>query len=485
MKTVALYTRVSTQEQSAEGYSLGEQEERLRLYAKAHDWTVVAVYTDPGYSGAKLERPSIQKLIRDCEKKSFDAVLIYKLDRLSRSQKDTLYLIEDVFNKNEIGLVSMRENFDTQTPFGKAMIGILSVFAQLERDQITERMNMGRLGRAKAGYYSGGSCPPIGYTYTRADGDDKHTLQIDEYEAMQVRKVFDLFNNGLDGRPMTFTAIRTYMHERYKTRYGTWTATSTVTNMLSDPVYIGCVSFGGKYYPGIHEPIISKDLFDKTQRKLERYRKSVPSSFAERFKGQHLLTGMLHCGLCGGRYFLKSWTRPNGRHYRKYVCYTQVGQNKKMSKGECNNVKYEMTEMEDAVIGEIRKLKENELRIVDPATPSDDSTKEVRQHIKELEKQEEKIIDLYQIGTIDIDLVKKKSEAIQKEKKKLEKVLSETKKKAPQSVSRDEAIELLGTFDEIIQNGSLQEKRELLRSLIEDIVVFPDHIEIHWTFSVK
>ena len=82
MKTVALYTRVSTQEQSAEGYSLGEQEERLRLYAKAHDWTVVAVYTDPGYSGAKLERPSIQKLIRDCEKKSFDAVLIYKLDRL-------------------------------------------------------------------------------------------------------------------------------------------------------------------------------------------------------------------------------------------------------------------------------------------------------------------------------------------------------------------------------------------------------------------
>ena len=141
--------------------------------------------------------------------------------------------------------------------------------------------------------------------------------------------------------------------------------------------------------------------------------------------------------------------------------------------------------MEDAVIGEIRKLKENELRIVDPATPSDDSTKEVRQHIKELEKQEEKIIDLYQIGTIDIDLVKKKSEAIQKEKKKLEKVQSETKQKAPQSVSRDEAIELLGSFDEIIQNGSLQEQRELLRSLIEDIVVFPDHIEIHWTFSIK
>ncbi|MGC4441164.1 recombinase family protein, partial [Streptococcus suis] len=83
--------------------------------------------------------------------KSFDTVLVYKLDRLSRSQKDTLYLIEDIFIKNDIAFLSLQENFDTSTPFGKAMIGILSVFAQLEREQIKERMMLGKVGRAKAG----------------------------------------------------------------------------------------------------------------------------------------------------------------------------------------------------------------------------------------------------------------------------------------------------------------------------------------------
>ena len=149
MKTVAIYCRVSTQEQAAEGYSIGEQQSRLSKFCDAHGWKIVHVYSDPGFSGAKLQRPAIQQLIADCSYGLFDCVLVYKLDRLSRSQKDTLYLIEDVFNVHQIGLVSMCENFDTQSPFGKAMIGILSVFAQLERDQITERMTMGRIGRAK------------------------------------------------------------------------------------------------------------------------------------------------------------------------------------------------------------------------------------------------------------------------------------------------------------------------------------------------
>lgn len=94
---VGLYGRVSTQEQAQEGYSIGEQTERLTKYAEAHSWIIGGVYTDPGFSGAKLERPAIQKLIADVEDRKIDKVIVYKLDRLSRSQKDTLYLIEDVF----------------------------------------------------------------------------------------------------------------------------------------------------------------------------------------------------------------------------------------------------------------------------------------------------------------------------------------------------------------------------------------------------
>ena len=162
---VGIYTRVSTQEQARENYSLGEQEERLRAYCSARDWTVANVYCDGGFSGGDTNRPALQKMINDIERKKIDLVLVYKLDRLSRSQKDTLTLIEDVFIKNKIHFVSISENFDTSTPFGMAMVGILSVFAQLERSQIQQRMELGREARAKEGYFHGGGFIPIGYDY--------------------------------------------------------------------------------------------------------------------------------------------------------------------------------------------------------------------------------------------------------------------------------------------------------------------------------
>ena len=139
---VALYIRVSTQEQAKEGYSIGEQTERLEKYAQAHGWTVFKKYTDPGYSGANMQRPALKQLIQDAKSHKFEKVIVYKLDRLSRSQKDTLMIIEDILLKNDVDFVSMNENFDTSTPFGKAMIGILAVFAQLEREQIKERMKI-------------------------------------------------------------------------------------------------------------------------------------------------------------------------------------------------------------------------------------------------------------------------------------------------------------------------------------------------------
>ena len=132
MKRAALYIRVSTQEQAQEGYSIGEQRERLIAYCKAHDWAIADIYVDGGYSGSNLKRPAIQKLMTETAK--FDVVLVYKLDRLSRSQRDTLYLIEEIFLPNTVDFVSMQESFDTSSPFGKAMIGLLAVFAQLERE---------------------------------------------------------------------------------------------------------------------------------------------------------------------------------------------------------------------------------------------------------------------------------------------------------------------------------------------------------------
>ena len=188
MKRVALYIRVSTQEQAQEGYSVSEQKERLIAYCKAHDWLVSEIYIDPGYSGSNLNRPGIQKLIADI--KNCDTVLVYKLDRLSRSQRDTLYLIEDVFLPNNTDFVSVQESFDTSTPFGKATIGLLAVFAQLEREQIKERTRMGRIARAKSGLHHGGGYIPIGYNY------ENGKLIINPYEAEQVRKIYEWYIAG-------------------------------------------------------------------------------------------------------------------------------------------------------------------------------------------------------------------------------------------------------------------------------------------------
>ncbi|BAK21879.1 putative phage integrase [Melissococcus plutonius ATCC 35311] len=147
----AIYVRVSTNEQIEEGYSIDEQIDKLKKFCEIKEWDVANVYKDPGFTGSNMERPGLQKLIRDVKLNRIDTVLVYKLDRLSRSQKDTLYLIEDIFESKQTAFVSLNENFDTSTPFGKAMIGILAVFAQLEREQIKERMTMGKLGRAKSG----------------------------------------------------------------------------------------------------------------------------------------------------------------------------------------------------------------------------------------------------------------------------------------------------------------------------------------------
>lgn len=185
--TVFGYARVSTDNQ-LENYSIEEQTARLEAYCAAKGWTLLKTYVDGGYSGGNTDRPALQQMLRAVRDGGIDAVVVYKLDRLSRSQKDTLTLIEDELLANGTDFVSINENFDTSSPFGRAMIGILSVFAQLEKDQITERFTMGRIGRSKAGYFHGGGNAPTGYDYT--DGE----LVINPYEAMQVRRVLSCFS---------------------------------------------------------------------------------------------------------------------------------------------------------------------------------------------------------------------------------------------------------------------------------------------------
>ena len=250
---IALYCRVSTQEQAVNGHSITEQQDRLTNYCKSRGWKDYKPYVDAGFSGAKTDRPALSKLLKDVESHKVKTVLVYKLDRLSRSQKDTLMLIEDVFLANGCDFVSISENFDTSTPLGRAMIGILAVFAQLEREQIKERMNMGKEARAKLGKYKGGGSVPVGYDYV--DGK----LIVNEYEAMQIREIHELYQQGYSIKAITqICADKGYTH-----KYGEWIEIR-VKKVLTNRLYTGKIFYRGQCFDGEHEPIIDEETFNKS-----------------------------------------------------------------------------------------------------------------------------------------------------------------------------------------------------------------------------
>lgn len=257
VKKTAIYVRVSTQDQAMEGYSIEQQTEALTKYCEARGWDACRVFCDAGYSGSNTNRPALLELITSIHE--FDAVLVYKLDRLSRSQKDTLWLFEDVFEANNVGFFSLCESFDTASAFGKAALGILSVFAQLEREQIRERMAMGRLGRVKSGKSSAWSVIPFGYQYR--DGE----LVPEPLAADIVRK---MYGDYLSGKTIS-TIVRELNACGHILKARPWSF-RTVKYVLTNVVYTGLSNYKGKTYPGKHEQIIESALFAGVQQEMAR-----------------------------------------------------------------------------------------------------------------------------------------------------------------------------------------------------------------------
>ena len=315
MKTtnkVAIYVRVSTTSQVEEGYSIDEQKAKLSSYCDIKDWNVYKIYTDGGFSGANTDRPALEGLIKDAKKRKFDTVLVYKLDRLSRSQKDTLYLIEDIFIKNNIAFLSLQENFDTSTPFGKAMIGLLSVFAQLEREQIKERMQLGKIGRAKAGKSMMWAKTSYGYDYHRETG----TITINPAQALAIKFIFESYLRG-----RSITKLRDDLNEQ-SPKHVPWSYRS-VRAILDNPVYCGFNQFKGEVYPGNHEPIITEEVYNKTKEELKiRQRTAAENVNPRPFQAKYILSGIGQCGYCGAPLkIILGVKRKDGSRFKKYECH--------------------------------------------------------------------------------------------------------------------------------------------------------------------
>ena len=454
---IACYSRVSTQEQALHGNSIEEQIDRMGKFCEAMNWSPVRFYTDAGASGASLDRPSLQSLIRDISDGKISKVVVYKLDRLSRSQKDTLYLIEDVFLAHHTDFVSMSENFDTSSPFGIAMIGILSVFAQLEREQIKERMAMGRLGRAKKGLYNGSWLVPIGYDYQ--DGK----LYVNEFEAVQIREIFAMFCAG-----DSMQGIATNLNSRgLFHKYGKWNY-KTVQRVLDRRLYIGDITFSGIQSKGIHDPIVSEEQFSKAQERRAKQKESQRTNIG---KATTYLAGLLYCAQCGHKYWLRTVHKQNQENYKYYVC------NGKERKHICSNRNWRTDKLDGIIFDEIRKL------AIDPSLlqeqKKEDDHQTILKEIDRIDAQISRLIDLYSVGNIPLETIQEKMEELDKQKSILESVLESDKEK----MSPDEASALVSTFGDALDNGDYAEIREMLFALIDRITLDGDDITIHWNFS--
>lgn len=477
---VAIYVRVSTKEQAMEGYSIGEQTDRLKKFCEAHGWTIVKIYTDAGHSGANQDRPALQEMIEDIEAGRIDKVLVYKLDRLSRSQKDTLELIEDVFLKNDTDFESMSEKLDTSTAHGRAMVGILAAFAQLEREMITERMSMGMAARIKEGKWRGGSQVPFGYDYEPA----LEKLVINEYESMIVKHLFEAFADG-----ESLYSIAEEMRETGHTLHNGKVDKRNLRYILRNKTYCGYQRHLDEWIKCKHDAIVEEETFNKVQNILdENKRRFEESGYKTGIKAiSTCLGGLLYCAQCGAKYGkIQTGAKKYGYHMN-YYCYSRSKRIKSMIKDpNCKNKFYRVEELDNIIFNEIKKLSidpEYMQHIKKEAEKEADVQKihAIEKQIKSISNQLSRFMDLYGLGRYSLEELDEKTAPLAaqrtKLKKQLEKLQADSKR-----ITEEQVIKIVSSFDEVLEKGDLHDKRAIIEQLIDRIVIDNDDITIHWNF---
>ena len=416
-------------------------------YAKSKDYTEFEYYIDGGYSGKDLNRPAIGKLIEDCKNHKIDAVFVFKLDRISRSQRDTLYLIEEVFNKYDVSFISMRENFDTSTPFGKAMIGVLSVFAQLERETILERTRIGLKKRAEAGLWRGGGKIPFPYRYDRNTGT---LIPIPE----QVELLHKMISLYISGKSFNVIGKIVGMDE------------SMVETRILSITNTGKVPYKDEVYDGQHEAVVSDELYEEILR-VNKVRSR------EKYERHYLLSGKVFCGHCGAKYRYQKW----GKRLIMY-CYSQQKSKPRYIKDpNCNNKRWDTFEVEDAVLEELFKMSlDIDLfkKTFNIATVN--VKNEYRGRLEEITKQINNLLNNIASG-IAVEETNKKINELEKEKETIEEKLIESEQKEKDNkVSLNMIKNLKATWFDM----DFDEQRRIIEHLIDKVIVNDNEINIYY-----
>jgi site-specific DNA recombinase len=322
IKTVrcAIYTRKSTEEgldqdfnsldaqrAAAEAYIASQQQEGWRCLPEHYD--------DGGYTGANMDRPALQRLLVDVAAKKIDIILIYKLDRLSRSLLDFARIVE-TFEKHQVSFVSVTQHLNSTTSMGRLMLNVLLSFAQFEREIIAERTRDKIAAARRKGKWVGGM-PLLGYEVDPS----AFKLVVDEAEAARVRAIFALYREQQALQPVLDELQRRgWRTHRWQTRKGHWRGGQAFTKtslrrLLRNPTYLGMVRYKRELHPGEHAAIVDAELWHAVQPLLQEKRR--PGS--RRSTQPALLKGLLYCAPCG-RLMHSAATTRGSKQYRYYVC---------------------------------------------------------------------------------------------------------------------------------------------------------------------
>ena len=337
----AVYTRKSSEEGlEMEFNSLEAQREACEAYVasqRAEGWILVPDrYDHGGFSGGTLERPALKRMRADIESGRVDVVVVYKIDRLSRSLMDFSRLVE-VFDQHKVTFVSVTQSFNTTTSMGRFTLNVLLSFAQFEREVIGERIRDKFAASRKRGMWMGGWAP-LGYEVK------ERKLVVNEVDARLVRSIFQRF---LKTGSATVLA-RELIAEDARNKYGKLIDKGILYKMLNNPVYIGVAVHKGVSYPGEHVGIVDRKIWDKVQARLQESPRKRAA--ATRAQTPALLKGIIFGP--EGIAMSPTHTRKNGRLYRYYLSQTAL----KQGSADCPATRVPAAEIEKIVIDQVRLL---------------------------------------------------------------------------------------------------------------------------------
>lgn len=516
MKVAAIYSRKS--KFTGKGESIDNQISICKEYLERMGITEYLIYEDEGFSGKNIKRPEFQRMLKDAKAKKFDVLICYRLDRVSRNIADFAHLIE-LLSKLGIEFISVSEQFDTSTPMGRAMMYIASVFAQLERETIAERIKDNMLELAKSGRWLGGETPTgfksVPIIYTDKDGKQRKMFKLEpiKEELELVKLIFEKYL-----KYKSLSQVEKYLlQNNIKTKRGKDFVKMKIKTILNNPAYVkatkevfdyleekgitvigepngkqGLLLYNKRKGKGEfkdmnlwvcavakHEGIIEAKDWLEVQRTLEKNKERAPRLGKSK---SGLLSGLLRCAKCSSVMKVTYGVlnkKTNERPYY-YTCTLKLNS----GKTRCDNKNAKGEEIEEAVIETLKGLCLDKKKLLEELLKYKEnlSSKSINEEIESINskiKQNEKAIDNLTNTlslTEDSNLSKvllHKIDSISKENLNLKKKLQELKDSHQLEVTRkrkiDEFVKSMERFETLFENSSFEEKKMLLRDIIETI----------------